>query len=151
MCLAQGSQRSDAGEARTPAATRSRVKHSTTEPLRSLSSRRWKSGKIFQRGKESINSVDSKVYNSYSTLLLYTLTLLTHKVPPIICSRGKFKILLLFQKLQNKAWYFMGILCWQTILRKYNILFFLKIRKDVAKLVVCCSHDCILRFNIYLI
>ena len=36
MCLAQGPQRSYAGEART-AALRSRVKHSTTEPLRSLS------------------------------------------------------------------------------------------------------------------
>ena len=35
MCLAQGPQRSDAGEARTRA-PRSRVKHSTTEPLRSL-------------------------------------------------------------------------------------------------------------------
>ena len=35
MCLAQGPQRSDAGEART-AALRSRVKHSTTEPLHSL-------------------------------------------------------------------------------------------------------------------
>ena len=34
MCLAQGPQRSDACEART-AAPRSRVKHSTTEPLRS--------------------------------------------------------------------------------------------------------------------
>ena len=33
MCLAQGPQRSDAGEALTPA-LRSRVKHSTTEPLR---------------------------------------------------------------------------------------------------------------------
>ena len=36
MCLAQGPQRSDAGEART-AAPRSRVKHSTTELLRSQS------------------------------------------------------------------------------------------------------------------
>ena len=35
MCLAQGPQRSDAGEAH-PAALRSRVKHSTIEPLRSL-------------------------------------------------------------------------------------------------------------------
>ena len=37
MCLAQGPQRSDAGEARTcgPSALLSRVKHSTTEPLRS--------------------------------------------------------------------------------------------------------------------
>ena len=35
MCLAQGPQRSDAGEARTRG-PRSRVKHSTTEPLRSL-------------------------------------------------------------------------------------------------------------------
>ena len=32
MCLAQGPQRSDTGETRTP---RSRVKHSTIEPLRS--------------------------------------------------------------------------------------------------------------------
>ena len=35
MCLTQGPQRSDAGEAQT-LALRSRVKHSTTEPLRSL-------------------------------------------------------------------------------------------------------------------
>ena len=34
MCLAQGPQRSDAGEAQL-AALLSRVKHSTTEPLRS--------------------------------------------------------------------------------------------------------------------
>ena len=34
MCLAQGPQRSDAGEART-SSPQSRVKHSTTEPLRS--------------------------------------------------------------------------------------------------------------------
>ena len=33
MCLAQGPQRNDAGEARTCGL---RVKHSTTEPLRSL-------------------------------------------------------------------------------------------------------------------
>ena len=35
MCLAQGPQRSDASEAQTRG-PRSRVKHSTTEPLRSL-------------------------------------------------------------------------------------------------------------------
>ena len=35
MCLAQGPQRSDAGEART-CGPRSQVKHSTTEPLHSL-------------------------------------------------------------------------------------------------------------------
>ena len=35
MCLVQGPQRSDAGEARTRG-PRSRVKHSTTEPLHSL-------------------------------------------------------------------------------------------------------------------
>ena len=35
MCLAQGPQRSEAGEVE-PVALRSRVKHSTTEPLRSL-------------------------------------------------------------------------------------------------------------------
>ena len=39
MCLAQGPQHSDGGEART-AALRSRVKHSTTEPLRSLHTQR---------------------------------------------------------------------------------------------------------------
>ena len=36
MCLAQGPQGSDASEAPTPAAPWSPVKHSTTEPLRSL-------------------------------------------------------------------------------------------------------------------
>ena len=35
----------------------------------------------------------------------------------------------------------MGIVCWQTILMKYHTLFFTKIRKDVAKLVDCCSGD----------
>ena len=35
MCLAQGQQHSDTGEAQL-AAPRSQVKHSTTEPLRSL-------------------------------------------------------------------------------------------------------------------
>ena len=35
----------------------------------------------------------------------------------------------------------MRIDCWQTILMKYFTLFFLKIRKDVAKFVVCCSRD----------
>ena len=35
MCLAQGPQCSDAGDLE-PAALRSQVKHSTTEPLRSL-------------------------------------------------------------------------------------------------------------------
>ena len=36
MCLAQGPQPSDAGYRLEPATSRSRVKHSTTEPLRSL-------------------------------------------------------------------------------------------------------------------
>ena len=35
----------------------------------------------------------------------------------------------------------MRIVCWQTILVKYHILFFSKIRKDVEKFVVCCSRD----------
>ena len=39
MCLAQGTQRSDAGEAQ-PAALQSRVKYSTNEPLRSLINKR---------------------------------------------------------------------------------------------------------------
>ena len=37
------------------------------------------------------------------------------------------------------------IVCWQTILMKRHTLFFLKIGKDVAKFVVCCSCD--LRFK----
>ena len=65
---------------------------------------------------------------------------LTLKVPPIICSR-QFEILMRFSKIKNKAWYFMRIVCWQTILMKYHTLVFLKIRKDVAKFVVCCSRD----------
>ena len=64
------------------------------------------------------------------------------KVPPTICSRRQFQILPLFSKITNKAWYFMQIVCWQTILVKYDTLFFfLKIRKDVAKFVICCSRD----------
>ena len=38
----------------------------------------------------------------------------------------------------------MRIVCWQTILVKccsLFLFFFLKIGKDVAKLVVCCSRD----------
>ena len=30
---------------------------------------------------------------------------------------------------------------WQTILMKYHTFFFSKIRKDIAKFVVCCSRD----------
>ena len=41
----------------------------------------------------------------------------------------------------NKAWYFMRIVCWQTVLMKYHTLFLSKTRKDVAKFVVCCSRD----------
>ena len=40
MCLAQGPQRSDTGEARTRA-PRSRVKHCTIDPLHSLSCRKY--------------------------------------------------------------------------------------------------------------
>ena len=35
----------------------------------------------------------------------------------------------------------MRIVCWQTILMIYHTLFYSKIRKDVAKSVVCCSRD----------
>ena len=41
----------------------------------------------------------------------------------------------------------MRIVCWQTILMKYHSLFISKIRKEVAKFVVCCSCD--LRFKGY--
>ena len=56
---------------------------------------------------------------------------LTHKEPPNFCSRQQFQILLLFQKTTNKAWYFMRIICQQTILMKYHTLFFSKIKKVV--------------------
>ena len=49
---------------------------------------------------------------------------LTHKVPPVICSRRQFQILLLFQNLQIKNDDFMRFVCWQTILMKYHSLFF---------------------------
>ena len=35
----------------------------------------------------------------------------------------------------------MRIVCWQTILIKYYTYLFSKIGEDVAKFVVCCSHD----------
>ena len=35
----------------------------------------------------------------------------------------------------------MRIVCWQKILMKHHTIFFLKIRKDVARFVICCSHD----------
>ena len=35
----------------------------------------------------------------------------------------------------------MKIVCWQTISMKYHSLFLSKIRKDVAKFVVCYSRD----------
>ena len=41
----------------------------------------------------------------------------------------------------------MRIVCWQTLLMKYHTLFLSKIRKDVAKFVVCCSRD--FRFKSY--
>ena len=66
---------------------------------------------------------------------------LTLKAPPIICSRRQFQIVLFFTKITNKAWHFMRIVCWQTILMKYHSLIFSKIRKDVIKFVVCCCRD----------
>ena len=41
----------------------------------------------------------------------------------------------------------MRIVCWQTIFMKYHSLFFSKIKKDVAKFLVCCSRDRRLRVN----
>ena len=48
-----------------------------------------------------------------------------------------------FSKITIKAWYFMRIVCQHTILMKmkYHSFFLSKIRKDVAKFVVCCSCD----------
>ena len=59
----------------------------------------------------------------------------THKAPPMICSRRQFQILLLFKN-NNQAWYFMRIVCQQTILMKYHTLFFSKSGEDVAAAVV---------------
>ena len=60
---------------------------------------------------------------------------LTHKAPPIICSRRQFKILPLFQKLQIRHDFHEN-----RLLMNYHTLFFLKIGKDVEKFVVCCSR-----------
>ena len=58
----------------------------------------------------------------------------THKAPPKICSKQQFQILPFFSNLTKQAWYFMRIVCWQTILMKYHTLFFSKNRKYVANL-----------------
>ena len=67
-------------------------------------------------------------------------TSFTHKAPPIICSRRQFQFFSAFSKITNKAWYFMRIVCFQTILMKYHTLFLSKIRKEVTIFVVYCSR-----------
>ena len=58
---------------------------------------------------------------------------------------GKEKIsnfaVFFFSKITNKAWYFMRIVCWQTILMKYHTLFLSKIWKDFTKFVICSGRD----------
>ena len=56
---------------------------------------------------------------------------------PYSATDDNFKFLPLFQK-NNKAWYFMRIVCWQTILMKYHTLFksLSKTWKDFAAAVV---------------
>ena len=76
----------------------------------------------------------------YEGTVLYSQSL-THKAQPIIYSRRQFQILLLFSKITEKICYFMRIVCWQMILKKYHTLFFSKIGKDVNKFVICCSCD----------
>ena len=56
---------------------------------------------------------------------------LTHKAPPHNLQQTTVSNFAAFSKITNKAWYFMRIVC----------CFFLKIMKDVAKFVVCCSCD----------
>ena len=70
----------------------------------------------------------------------YLCTILTLKAPPIICIRQQFQIFVSFLKITNKVWYFMRIVCRSSW--NYIPIFFSKIRKDVAKFVVCCSCDC---------
>ena len=55
--------------------------------------------------------------------------MLTLKAPPIICSRRQFQILLLEDDSHEISY-----------LIFFNF-FFLKIKKDVAEIVVCCSRD----------
>ena len=57
--------------------------------------------------------------------------IITHKVSPMICSGCQCQISLIFQKITNKAWYFVRIVCWQTILMKYHTLFLSKIGTGV--------------------
>ena len=43
------------------------------------------------------------------------------------------------------------ILCWQTILKEYHTLFLLKIGKNVANFVFCCSRDWRFRCKLHLL
>ena len=103
--------------------------------------------------KKIVNNAASSQYESDLDLIR---KLLTHKAPPTICSRRhevpplqKAKSQVIFARLehhyepacqcvtdQEKV-----IIFRQTILMKYHSFFFLKIKKDVAKFVVCCSCD----------
>ena len=81
------------------------------------------------------------VCQSLSAAYIQMHSMLTLKAPLIICSRQKIPKIAAFSKITNKGWYFMRIVCWQTILMKCHSLFLMKIRKDVTKFVVCCSSD----------
>ena len=82
MCLAQAQQRSDAGEART-CALRSQVKHSTTEPLRSLNFVR----KLKKRIHEKLVLIVLRPTNAQANLRIRGCDHCSHKVK----TRGNVK------------------------------------------------------------
>ena len=168
MCLAQGPQRSDAGEAQTrgPSVLSQAFYHwATALPkqvliffklflwrlIQSLQTKQtlmkchmmWHFIWVFTVCKSTRLRVSRKfrVYKGLNYTISFSKygVILTHKVPPIICSRWQFQILLIFQKEQIRH-----DISWessQTILMKYHILFFSKTKKDVTKFVVCCIRD----------
>ena len=57
-------------------------------------------------------------------LLFFFFCILTHKAPPIICSRRQFQIFAPFPKITNKAWYFMRIVHWHLEVHCKQCFFF---------------------------
>ena len=84
---------------------------------------------------------DHSKYETGANLNTISLTLLTHKAPPIICSRRQFQILLLFQNNKEGIVFHENHLLGDDSHELSYLIFFRKIRKDVAKFVVCCSCD----------
>ena len=73
-----------------------------------------------------LDQISRKAENCSYLCSTWTKWMLTHKAPPAICSRQQFQT---FSKITNKEWYFMRIVCQQTIFMTYHSLFFLKLGK----------------------